>query len=830
MGPVIPGVSRANPEVFAEGEVVSTGFSPPGLNRLLCVMGEGERREVLVNVAAGGGADGLDSTYTTTTGADGRHFQLGAFPVIANRTALLLNGVPLTILEASIDANAFSNRYDARLEISTGKIELQRSRIYNQGGSDYLPSSANQGNGTLTSLSLIDVGAPAESWTLRCTSVRRDGYGNPIDGYARFVVSGSVSGMPLDGYGQQITWQSDGYIRDNDILRFAINEGSTAFEVGDTFTIIIVSGVLAAGDNLLATYIATLDINDYEVFTEMDSVVAKHGLPSTENTVSLAAQIAFNNQAPQVACLEAAPGLPRRVLYNLVDTATGGATVNDLSFPLPLGVVPDVNSDIKFFSINPTTSVATQFLPNKVDFYNATITTNPWANFINSVAYIYSYTVVMEDGLIRSGETGTIAAVVGDTEYCWFTHSGTTFNTDDVAATYRMTIFGSLVGNDSPAGGFEVVDVEDGKLKLYWSGGSFTNESGNADLTWRVGDTDPTVQSATILLTDDLALTAGDGLQVLVIDTKDATFYDAGWTTALETLEAYELDMIYPAPTVTKSAIIQSTLSHCLAMSRIKNRKERILLTGAIQGLLPVNVTGQELAAVEDIGVLEGIQGDDPLEILAGNIEDLTNYSVSDAFGGTYRCVYMYPDKIVVNINGTNTFVDGMYMAPAIGGRLAATGNVAMPMTNKNLSGFSILNDRIYSTSVAEDITYAGITLVEPILGGGRIIWGKTTTQSGFAEEEEISIVFIRDRIAKVSRLALRGFIGLPEDTTFATTLLTRVNGLLNSFVNQNLITKYANVVVKRDDVEPRQWNIRFQVQPVYPVNWIYVKFTIGRY
>jgi len=526
--------------------------------------------------------------------------------------------------------------------------------------------------------------------------------------------------------------------------------------------------------------------------------------------------------------LEAAPGLPRRVEYDVVDSATGGSTLNDLSFPLPLGVIPDVNSSIKFFTINATTGAATQFLPNKEAFYNASFTTNPNL-FVFGVSHVYAYTVVMEDGLIKSGETGTIEALA-DAQYAWFSHSGTTFNTDDVAATYKMTMFGSVLGNDSPVAGFEVVDVEDGKLKLFWSVGTFTDESGNADLTWRVGDTDPTVQSATVLLTDDLAPAAGVGLSVMVIDTKDATFYDAGWTSALETLEAYELDMIYPAPTTTKSAIIQTTLSHCLAMSRIKNRKERVLLTGAIQGLLPENVTGQELAAVEDIGVLEGIQGDDPLEILAGNIEDLTNYSVSDAFGGTYRCVYMYPDQIVVNISGTNTYVDGMYMAPALGGRLAATGNVAMPMTNKTLSGFSILNSRVFSTSVAEDITYAGITLVEPILGGGRIIWGKTTTQSGFAEEEELSIVFIRDRIAKVSRLALRGFIGLPEDTTFATTLLTRVNGLLNSFVNQNLITKYADVVVKRDDVEPRQWNIRFKVMPTYPINWIYVKFNIGRY
>ena len=829
MGVNIPGVDKANPNVFAEGEVVSTGFSVPGNNRLLCVIGEGSRREVLINSAEGGGEDGLDSTYTTTTGADGRHFLLGAFPVISNRTTIYLNDVPLTLLEDTIDDNVFSNRYDARLDITTGELELQRSRIYNQGGADYVPSSANQGDGYVTSLTLIDASAPTETWTLRCTSVRRDGYGNPIDGYARFTVAGSVSGMPLDGYGSQITWQSDGVIRNNGILRFAIGEGSTAFEVGDTFTIIVVSKVLAAGDNLLATYIAQLDINDYEIFTEMDSLVAKHGLPSATNTLSLAAQLAFTNQAPQVACLECAPGLPRRTTHNVIDSATGGFTLNDLSFPLPLGSIPYANSEIKFFTIDPTTSALTQFLPNKVDFYNSTFTSNP-SLFVFGAAYVYSYTVVMEDGLIRSGETGTIEADPLDTQYAWFSHTGTTFNDDDVAASYRMTMFGSVSGNDSPAGGFEVLDAVGGKLQLFWSGGAFTDESGNTDLTWRLGDTDPSVQSATILLTDDLALDAGDGLQVMIIDAKDATFYDAGWTRALQTLEAHELDMLCPLPLTTKSSIIQSCLSHCLAMSRIKNRKERVLLTGAIQGLLPENVTGEEYAAVEDLGILEGIQGDDALEILAGNVEDLTNYSVADAFGSTYRCVYMYPDQIVIAISGTNTYMDGMYMAPALGGWLAAHGNVAMPATNKNIVGFNILNNRIYNSTVAENITSSGITLVEPVLGGGRIVWGKTTTQSGFAEEEEISIVFIRDRIAKISRLALRGFIGMPEDTTFATSLLTRVNGLLNSFVNQNLITKYADVVVKRDDVEPRQWNIRFKVQPTYPVNWIYIKFNIGKY
>ena len=823
----VPSVPYANPDVFAEGEVVSTGLSVPANNRVLCVMGEGARREVLVNFAAGGGEDGLDPTYTTSTGADGRHFLLSTAPVVPNRLQLLKNGIPLEVLEAAIDDNPFSNKFGARFEVTTGKIELQRSKIYNQGGDDYVPSSGNQGNGTIDNLTIVDTNAPQETWTIRCSSTLQDAYGNPIPGFARFTCFGSVTGSPVDGYGNQFIWQSDGYIRSNEILRFSISEGLIAFRKGDTFTIEVTSGVLKQGDSLIANYIAVLDINDPVYFTDMDHVMAKHGIASTTNTLSLGAQIAFNNGAPGVYCIECAPGIPRRVIYTLTESATGGSTLEDLSFPLPVGVVPDVNSDVKLFTISKT-GVQTQILPNKVAFYNPDITSDP-SSFVFGSEYVYSYTVVMEPGLIIEGEAGVIEPLT-DTTYAYLSHATTVFNDDDVAATYRAVIFGSLVGNDSPANGFEVTDVVGGKLKIHRTSGNFASETVNPDLSWRVIDTDIAVQSATVLLTDDLALSEGMGLQGSVVDTKDATFYDAGWSNALTKLETVELDILVPLPTETISVIFQSALAHCLNMSRIKNRHERVLIIGAIQGLTPDNVTGQSLAAVEDLGVLEGIQGDDPLEILNGNIEDLANYSVSDAFAGTYRCIYMYPDQIVINISGTNTFMNGFYQAPALGGQLAATGNVAIPSTNKVLVGYSILSNRTYSVSVAENITRSGICLVEPVLGGGRIVWGKTTSQSGYPEEEEISIVFIRDKISKDSRAAMRGFIGQPESQTFASTLLTRVTSLLIGFVNQGLITKYANIVVSRDAVEPRQWNIRFQVQPTYPVNWIYIKFSIGTF
>jgi hypothetical protein len=251
-------------------------------------------------------------------------------------------------------------------------------------------------------------------------------------------------------------------------------------------------------------------------------------------------------------------------------------------------------------------------------------------------------------------------------------------------------------------------------------------------------------------------------------------------------------------------------------MSTIKNKKERVLFTGAIQGLTTDNVLGNEDAAVEDIGVIEGIQGDTVTEVLAGNVEDLANYSVSNSYGNTFRVVYFYPDEIVVQI------------AAAAAGFLSGVPNVAIPLTNKNLTGFSILRDKLYRPIILEQLTTAGICVLQPVTGGGRVIWGKTTTQSGFPEEEEISIIFIRDRIAKDMRAAFTGFIGQAESATLLGSLMARANGLAQSFISRGLITAFQDLKVARDKVDPRQWNISLQVQPVYPVNWIYIRVGIG--
>jgi hypothetical protein len=814
--PNFPGSSGALPGVYTRVVTLSRGVSIPGGVRLAALLGEGSRVEDLIVGATGSGNDGLNSDYTSTVGRDGRHFALSLAPVVSNRTTIYKNGVPLTLTEDTIDTDPFDSRFDARIEIATGHIELQGASLVDQGGAYYSASSANVGTGTIGTLTLEDTDAPTETWTVRCSSVRRDGYGDPISGYAKFVVQGSVSGVLLDGYGNQITWQSDGVVVSNGVLSFAITEGGTTFVEGDRFTIQVKGGTLVRGDNLTVTYIAEIDINDIEFFTDMPSLTAKHGSPSLTNRLSLGAQLAFANGPPGIYTLQTAPSIPRRVSYILEDDAAGATTLDDFTFPLEVGVLPDTDSNINFFITDPATGVESQVIPNKVTFFDAGITASP-SSFVFGAGYTYSYTVILQDAVRKKGNDGVLTSFGATATLS--SASDASFNTDELGATMTLRIYDSA--NPANDGTYTITDVTDGVLTI--GSGAFVTES---SIKFEVLDS--SVQNSTILFTDDIAIQAGGTVRATIVDNKDASFFDVGWITALEELEKIECDIVVPLPSQTLSQVFQNTRLHCETMSNIKNRRERVMFSGAISGLAPENVIGTEAAAVEDIGVLEGIQGDDISEILAGDTEDLTDYGVSNSFGDTFRVVYFYPDEIVVQIGADRTLIDGFFIAAAAAGFLSGVPNVAVPLTNKVLSGFTILRDKVFRPIILEQLTTAGIAVLQPVIGGGRVLHGRTTTQSGYVEEQEISIVFIRDRVAKTMRAGFQAFIGQAESPTLQGSLISRATGILNGLISQGLITQYADLTVKRDSVDPTQWNISVHVQPTYPVNFVYIEISIG--
>ena len=844
--PNIPGlIGYTQPDVFSRVRTLQRALSIPGGLRILSVIGEGRREETIIESAQGSGLDGFNPTFTAASDGYGRFVRLSNYPVISNRTTILFNNAPLRIVEGTIDGTSFSAEYDAKLEIATGKIELQSATIKDQGGKLYSVSAANVGDGYLSTPTLSDVNTPPEIWTIRCSSVLKDGYGTPIRGTASFIARGTVSGQILDGYGQPYIWTSDGSVVDNGILSFAIfNNPAPAqpFAVGDKFTIEVESKVLQSMDNLEARYIATVDINDPQTFTEPSKLFSTYGTPSTDNTLSLGSQMAFENGSTSILALQAKPPLPRRtseIVLPVYDslTGTGGATgsddADDLIFAITAPGLPDSDTQVNLFIIN-TDDTEDQIFPNKVTFYDPTITAAfaayeatgvdalLMAEFMDPAqsGYSYSYTVVSDDKIEQNGTDGTVTPIgVGST--ATFYSPSAIFKTADLTDGKYIDIFQTGTANE---GRWEITAIVSANtVRIARTGGFFVTES---NIQWQL--ILPSSESQRLLFTTDLALANRKGLRISYIDNKDAEFYDANWAEALDVLETQDVQILVPLPTQTFSAIQQAFRVHCERMSSTYYKRERILLTGALQGLTVDNVLGTELAAVEDIGILEGIQGDDVEEVLDGNIEDLANYGVAYNFGDTFRVVYFYPDEIIRVINGTRTTLPGYYMAAAGGGWLAGEPNLAMPLTYKVLVGFTILNNKVYKQTVLDKLGDAGITVVQPVTGGGRVQHGKTTTQSGAPEEEEISIVAIRDHLARTMRRSFRAFIGQPEDPTLIPSLTQRAIKLLNAFTSQNLITDYRNLSISRDDVEPRQYNIVVEVVPNYPTNWIFVDISVG--
>lgn len=859
--PNIPGIPGfVQPDTFVRVRTIRRALSIPGGLRLTCIMGLGESEEDIILDAQGGGADGVNPDYAASNAPDGRHFVLQRTNYVPNRTTILLNGIPLTGVETTINSSPFNNKYDYRFEPATGRLELQRASLVDQGGAFFVPGSSNVGDGTLSTLELIDANAPSETWTLRATSVIRDAYGDPISGNAVFNVVGSVSGTLADAYGAPIVFISDGVTRDNGILSVAITEGSTPFERGDRFTIEVASRVLQEGDNLQARTINEADINDPELFLDATSLFQKHGQASLANTLSLGAQMAFENGAFGVLALQPRPVLPRRtseVVQEANDPLTAGTeglppltappavSIDDIDiFQHPiLSGVPDLDTAVNIFVTDGADGTTeTQIFPNKVGFYNSTIEADPYNEFIDNPGFTFSYTVILDGEIEDSGDDGEVTSGASTFRADSAMFAAFRIDTGEADTLKRIRILNKdKFGADASAvaGVYTIGTVGDGTGDdtivtlsgvVAGSGGTLPFAATATDLVWEL--VDPADESAKLLLTKDLqtngTIGTGDGLRVSFIDQDDADFFDNNWGEAFETLEAADCQIVVPLPDCCFSAVQQAARQHVEFMSSISNKKERLLFTGAQTGVTADALVGRELVAVEDIGVLEGIQGDDADELLNNDIEDLQNFSIPDNFGTTFRVVYFFPDQIVRAIQGTRTFLPGYYMAAAGAGFLSGTANVAIPLTRKTLTGFSILRDRTYRQVTLNELGQSGVTVVVPATGGGTVLHGRTTTSSGSPEEEEISIVFIRDRIATVLRTVLRAFIGQPEDPTLAAAITSRVLGALNGLQGQNIITDFQNLNVTRDEVDPRQWNVVVEVQPNFPVNWIFVDVSIG--
>ena len=669
-------------------------------------------------------------------------------------------------------------------------------------------------------------------------------------------------------------------LQDNGILLLGIQEGSVPFEVGDKFFVRVKSRSLAAGDTLEAKYIYEADLNDPQLFTEANDLFTKHGFATEENTLSLGSQMVYENGAPAILALQCKPPVPRRTSVTLLErinalgeggfaSCHGGdpspdsvhCEVDDLRFLIPRPTTglrngkPDPDSRVNIFIVSGKDGSETQVFPNKVDFYQSQLETDiQQGNWIDSSDNSFSYTIVnASDDFLENGDAGDINedadgeyfttpevdfdashvgmtivitnmddAVVADTTYTSAAEIGVELGTTDLAEGKRPELVISSIGDDSKV---YVVHPDSNNGEALSLQSSYTN------VQFFIKDTESNSDDALLLLHTDLVssgvLKEGDGLRISYVDENDADYFDTNWFNALEALEAAEAQIIVPLPNQAISSIFRATVNHCENMSSIANRKERVAFIGAQIGVTPDALTGRKEIAIEDIGILEGIQGDDPEEILDGNVEDLVNFKLSDNYTSN-RCVYFYPDSIVRNVAGTNVPLHGFYMGAAAAGYLSAKQNVAIPLTNKALSGFSLTRDKVFRQVTLNALGGVGATVLQPVTGGGIVLAGRTTSQSGYVEDEEISIIFIRDAVKKILRGSLKGYIGGVQSTDTNSLISARVSSIMSAMVSQGLVTAYKNVRVEQDKVDPRQINVYLQFSPAYPINYVFIDIEVG--
>jgi hypothetical protein len=285
-------------------------------------------------------------------------------------------------------------------------------------------------------------------------------------------------------------------------------------------------------------------------------------------------------------------------------------------------------------------------------------------------------------------------------------------------------------------------------------------------------------------------------------------------------LEGEDVDVIVPLTPKYPFSAFTAGIQHCEIMSQTRNKKERMVFIGAPEGMTTDHMLSSDSSAFIDNVTQDGIV----------DSNDDADVGIDASYGTTYRAMFFGPDAIVRTISGQSMNLDGYYIAAAAAGWFAGQGYLALPITRKTLVGFSISRTKKISNYTMNRLQDDGVSWVEPVAGGGRVNHGKTTTNSGTAELEEPTIIMVRDYVSRVSREIMENqYVGGVIDNTTLTNATATANSILLSLQGQNLITAFANLRVVQNSQEPRQIDVSFDVMPIYPLNWIYISFTVGQ-
>lgn len=198
------------------------------------------------------------------------------------------------------------------------------------------------------------------------------------------------------------------------------------------------------------------------------------------------------------------------------------------------------------------------------------------------------------------------------------------------------------------------------------------------------------------------------------------------------------------------------------------------------------------------------------------------------------RIVYVVPGLVTRNVTNSTTgyssvkALPGYFLTTAVAA-LAMKNDPAEPLTNKKLMGFSGLVNH-YSEPELNLLSASGCLAVKQEANVIKVRHGVTTHGAidtlADIQSNEITLVQIKDFVINGCKKSIgENYIGGKLKPSIVSDIEFTIKSLLGKYINDNIIIGYENLIVRRDLDDPRQLNVNFLIEAVYPLNYINIEF-----
>jgi hypothetical protein len=210
------------------------------------------------------------------------------------------------------------------------------------------------------------------------------------------------------------------------------------------------------------------------------------------------------------------------------------------------------------------------------------------------------------------------------------------------------------------------------------------------------------------------------------------------------------------------------------------------------------------------------------LDMSIGMVETAQSYA-------NERVIYVVPGEIVKEVKDlrtgrvNNRVLPACYAAVAVAA-LGLVNDPAEPLTNKTIAGFKSLT-RTFTESEKNFLAGAGCLILEQRGSIIKVRHGITTSNVD-VNSTEITLIQIKDYVIDACRQATAAlYIGNKNRPSIISDVQYTITNILNQFISQEIILGFNGLSVKRNSNDPRQVDVRFEIEAVYPLNYIGITF-----